>query len=110
MRQWSARLSLLGRFSLMSLIPIVILGVVLAQTLRSQVTARSLANARQAAQLGDPAAHDPGANHTDPEKRSNRLAGRLAARPDYVGVLRAKARRRLNCPCRRPPNTNWLSI
>jgi diguanylate cyclase (GGDEF)-like protein len=45
------RLGLLGRFSLMSLIPIVLLGLVLAHTLRSQVRARSLANARQTAEL-----------------------------------------------------------
>jgi diguanylate cyclase (GGDEF)-like protein len=51
MRRRLPRVGLLGRFSLMSLIPIVLLGLVLAHTLRDQVRARSLANARESAEL-----------------------------------------------------------
>jgi hypothetical protein len=51
MRRRVPSLGLLGRFSLMSLIPIVLLGLVLAHTLRNQVRERSLANARETAEL-----------------------------------------------------------
>ncbi len=45
------KLGLLGQFSLMSLVPIVLLGVVLAHTVKNQVTDRSLANAEETAEL-----------------------------------------------------------
>ncbi len=45
------RLGLLARFSIMSLIAIVLLGLVLAHTLRNQVRDRSLANARDTAEV-----------------------------------------------------------
>jgi len=45
------RLGLLGTFAIVSLIPIVLLGLVLAQTVRSQIHERALANARQDAEL-----------------------------------------------------------
>jgi len=52
-------MGLLGRFSLMSLIPIVLLGLVLAHTLKNQVRARSLANARETAELVSKSAIQP---------------------------------------------------
>jgi diguanylate cyclase (GGDEF)-like protein len=51
MRGFLRRGDLLGRFSLMSLVPIVILGVVLAHTLRQQAVHRNLESSRQAAQF-----------------------------------------------------------
>ncbi len=51
MRRRLPKLGLVGRFSVMSLIPIVLLGVVLARTVKDQVTSRSLANAEETAQL-----------------------------------------------------------
>ena len=45
------KLGLLGQFSVMSLVPIVLLGAVLARTVRDQVTDRSLANAEETAEL-----------------------------------------------------------
>ena len=59
MRRRLPRLGLLARFSLMSLIPIVLLGFVLAHTLRDQVRARSLANARETAELVSKSAIQP---------------------------------------------------
>ena len=43
--------SLVGKFALLSLIPTLLLGVILAGNLRSQIRARALDNAAQAAQL-----------------------------------------------------------
>jgi diguanylate cyclase (GGDEF)-like protein len=51
MRQFSGRLGLLGRFSILSLAAFVLLGLVLAHTLQGQVRDRSLANARQTAEI-----------------------------------------------------------
>ena len=51
MRPRLPKLGLVGQFSVMSLIPIVLLGVVLARTVKEQVTSRSLANAEETAQL-----------------------------------------------------------
>jgi diguanylate cyclase (GGDEF)-like protein len=51
MRGFFRRLGLLGRFSLLSLVPIAFLGVVLAHTLRQQAVHRNLENAQEAAQL-----------------------------------------------------------
>ena len=51
MRRPLPKLGLVGQFSVMSLIPIVLLGVVLARTVKDQVTERSLANAEKTAQL-----------------------------------------------------------
>jgi signal transduction histidine kinase len=45
------RTSLVGTFALLSLIPTVLLGLILAGNLRSQIRARALDNAAQAAQL-----------------------------------------------------------
>jgi diguanylate cyclase (GGDEF)-like protein len=52
-------LGLVGRFCLMSLIPIVLLGFVLAHTLSHQVRSRSLANARETAELVSKSAIQP---------------------------------------------------
>jgi signal transduction histidine kinase len=46
-----SRLSLLGKFALASLIPIVLLGLVLAKTLQIQIRDQALTNARQLAAL-----------------------------------------------------------
>jgi diguanylate cyclase (GGDEF)-like protein len=46
-----ARISLTGQVALLSLIPVVVLGVVLAWVLRSQIVARTLADATQSASL-----------------------------------------------------------
>ena len=43
------RVGLLGKFALVSLVPIVLLGIVLAHVLRDQVRQRSLVDARQSA-------------------------------------------------------------
>lgn len=43
------RLSLLGKFAVASLIPIVLLGLVLAKTLQIQIRNQALTNARQLA-------------------------------------------------------------
>ncbi|PWU25493.1 MAG: GGDEF-domain containing protein [Candidatus Rokuibacteriota bacterium] len=59
------KLGLLGRFSLMSLIPIVLLGLILAHTLRNQVRSRSLANARQSAELVSQSAIQPRLSPSD---------------------------------------------
>jgi hypothetical protein len=45
------RLSLLGKFALVSLIPIVLLGLVLAKTLQVQIRNQALTSARQLAAL-----------------------------------------------------------
>jgi signal transduction histidine kinase len=45
------RLSLLGKFAIVSLIPIVVLGLVLAKTLQVQIRNQALTNARQLAAL-----------------------------------------------------------
>lgn len=45
------RLSLLGRFALMSIVPFAALGLVLAHTLEDAITQRTLATAREGAQL-----------------------------------------------------------
>jgi diguanylate cyclase (GGDEF)-like protein len=50
MRGLSSKLGLLTRFSVMSLIPIVLLGLVLAHTLKDQARERNLESAREAAQ------------------------------------------------------------
>jgi diguanylate cyclase (GGDEF)-like protein len=51
MRHWSARLSLLGRFGLMSLVVLVALGLAIGLTLKRQIEARALARATQLAQV-----------------------------------------------------------
>ena len=51
MRRFPGRLGLLGRFSILSLAAFVLLGFVLARTLQGQVRERSLANARQTAEV-----------------------------------------------------------
>jgi diguanylate cyclase (GGDEF)-like protein len=51
MRPWSARLSLLGRFGLMSLIVLVALGLAIGLTLKRQIEDRALARATQLAQV-----------------------------------------------------------
>ena len=56
MRGFSARVrlrrpGLLGRFTLLSLLSVIVMGVVLAQTLRHQIRERALANAAQSADL-----------------------------------------------------------
>jgi diguanylate cyclase (GGDEF)-like protein len=51
MRQWSARLSLLGRFSLMSLAVIAALGIAIGLTLKQQIEQRALARASQLADV-----------------------------------------------------------
>jgi diguanylate cyclase (GGDEF)-like protein len=51
MRQWSARLSLLGRFSLMSLAVIAALGLAMGLTLKAQIEDRALARASQLAEV-----------------------------------------------------------
>jgi diguanylate cyclase (GGDEF)-like protein len=50
-RRLSARLSLTQKVALLSLVPIVALGVVLAQVLRSQIQSRTLTDAAQSAEL-----------------------------------------------------------
>jgi hypothetical protein len=47
------RVGLLGKFALASLLPVVLLGVVLAQTMGGEIRQRALADARQSAQLID---------------------------------------------------------
>jgi diguanylate cyclase (GGDEF)-like protein len=47
------RVGLLGKFALASLVPIVLLGFVLAQSLRGEIRQRALLNARQSAALLD---------------------------------------------------------
>jgi diguanylate cyclase (GGDEF)-like protein len=51
MRQWSARLSLLGRFSLMSLAVIAALGLAMGITLKRQIEDRALSRAAQLAEV-----------------------------------------------------------
>jgi diguanylate cyclase (GGDEF)-like protein len=51
MRQWSARVSLLGRFSLMSLAVIVALGLAMGLTLKNQIETRALSRASQLAEV-----------------------------------------------------------
>ncbi len=51
MRAWRARLSLTTQVALLSLIPIVALGFVLARVLQTQIVQRTLADADQSAQL-----------------------------------------------------------
>ena len=51
MRAWRARLSLTTQVALLSLIPIVALGFVLARVLQAQIVQRTLADADQSAQL-----------------------------------------------------------
>ncbi len=51
MRRQHARLSLTGRVALWSLVPIVVLGVVLARVLQTQIVSRTLTDADQSAQL-----------------------------------------------------------
>lgn len=46
-----ARTSLVGKFAILSLIPTVLLGLILAENLKSQIRDRALENATQAAQL-----------------------------------------------------------
>ena len=62
------RLGLLGRFSVMSLIPIVLLGLALAQTLKGQVRSRSLANARETAELVSKSAIQPRVSPSEVER------------------------------------------
>jgi len=47
------RLGLVGKFAVVSLVPIVLLGIVLAQVLRAEIRQRALVNARQSAALLD---------------------------------------------------------
>jgi diguanylate cyclase (GGDEF)-like protein len=51
MRHWSARLSLLGRFSLMSLAVLIALGLAIGVTLKRQIENRALARATQLAEV-----------------------------------------------------------
>jgi diguanylate cyclase (GGDEF)-like protein len=51
MRHWSARLSLLGRFSLMSFVVLVALGLAIGLTLKRQIEDRALTRATQLAQV-----------------------------------------------------------
>src|SRR5207244_9320395 len=51
MHRLSGKLGLLGRFSSLSLVAFVLLGLALAHTLKSQVRERSLANGRQTAEI-----------------------------------------------------------
>src|SRR5919206_3824816 len=51
MRQWSSRLSLLGRFSLMSLAVIAALGLTMGLTLKNQIEQRALSRASQLAEV-----------------------------------------------------------
>ena len=51
MRHWSSRLSLLGRFSLMSIIVISALGLAIGLTLKRQIEQRALARATQLAEV-----------------------------------------------------------
>ncbi|MDX6668735.1 MAG: hypothetical protein QOK04_2115 [Solirubrobacteraceae bacterium] len=51
MRGRLAKASLIGKFSLMSLIPIVLLGVVLGQSIQSRLRARAVDDARRSAEL-----------------------------------------------------------
>src|SRR5919199_3201559 len=47
----TSRVSLLAKFGILSMVPIVLLGIVLAQSLSGFVRSRALANARQAASI-----------------------------------------------------------
>jgi hypothetical protein len=51
MRHWSARLSLLARFGLMSLVVLVVLGFAIGLTLKQQIESRALGRATQLAQV-----------------------------------------------------------
>jgi diguanylate cyclase (GGDEF)-like protein len=51
MRRWRPRPSLTQKVALLSLVPILALGLVLAHVLQAQIVARSIANASQSAQL-----------------------------------------------------------
>ncbi|HEU0023669.1 MAG TPA: EAL domain-containing protein [Thermoleophilaceae bacterium] len=50
MRAWSRRLGLLGHFSVLSLVLIALLGLFLANLLRSQIDDRAISNAQQSAE------------------------------------------------------------
>jgi hypothetical protein len=50
-RKWLPGLSLVGKFAVMSLIPIALLGVILAQTLKSRIQERILDNHKPTAEL-----------------------------------------------------------
>src|SRR6476619_1996132 len=51
MREWSRRLSLLGRFGLMSLAVLVALGLAIGVTLKHQIESRALERATQLAEV-----------------------------------------------------------
>jgi diguanylate cyclase (GGDEF)-like protein len=59
------RIGLVGRFALWSLIPIVVIGLVLAHELRSEIRGRALANAQQSALLVDHSLIRPHLSVTD---------------------------------------------
>ena len=89
------RLGLLGKFALASLLPIVVLGVVLAHYLAGQIESRALANARQGAVLSSRLGIQPLLTPTD--LRDGLTPDRFAAfdraiRNDLIGsdVARVK--------------------
>src|ERR671937_1719354 len=59
------RVGLLGKFALASLVPILLLGLVLAQVLRGEIRQRALLNARQAAALLDGSLVQPQLSRAD---------------------------------------------
>jgi diguanylate cyclase (GGDEF)-like protein len=59
------RVGLLGKFAFASLVPILLLGLVLAHVLRGQIRGRALLNARQSAALLDQSLVQPQLSRTD---------------------------------------------
>ena len=59
------RVGLLGKFALASVVPIVLLGLVLAHVLRGEIRQRALADARQSAALLDQSLVQPQLSPTD---------------------------------------------
>src|SRR5439155_5684028 len=59
------RVGLLGKFALASLVPILLLGLVLAHVLRGEIRGRALLNARQSAALLDQSLVQPQLSQTE---------------------------------------------